>query len=55
MIALADVTDSKRWWAEGGATSSHHNGSKWGQLRLVHSPNAIANVGHVRASRCDLG
>jgi hypothetical protein len=37
MIALADVTDSKRWWVEGGATSSHHSGSKWGQLRLAHS------------------
>ncbi|MFC4945660.1 hypothetical protein ACFPFQ_19475, partial [Pseudonocardia sp. GCM10023141] len=22
---------------EGGATSSHHSGSKWGQLRLAHS------------------
>ena len=48
MIALADVTDSKRWWVEGGATSSHHSGSKWGQLRLAHS----ALAGGVRRGGC---
>jgi len=37
MIALTDATDSRGWLVEGGATSSHHSGSKWGHFRLAHS------------------